>query len=112
MLNALSNLLPAVVWTITSGIVLTAGDLVLRSWLPEKWSYGFELTFLIYIIGVLCMMMSFFQQNIALATVAAVVVNAVGYLLAVYVIYGDTISVWQGVGIFLGLVAFAILELS
>lgn len=112
MFIAISNLLPAVAWTLASGFILTVGDIILRSWLPEKWSYGFELTFLIYVLGVFCMMMSFFQQNIALATVAAVIINAVGYLLAVYLIYGDTISTWQAAGIFLGLVAFAILELS
>ncbi len=85
---------------------------MLRSWLETKWKYGFEFTFLVYISGVFCMMMSFFQQNIAVATVAAVILNAVGYLLFAYFYYGDTIGTWQIAGIILGLVAFAILELK
>ena len=112
MFQTLSNFLPALVWTILSGFILTGGDIMLRSWLQTKWSHGFEFTFLVYISGVFCMMMSFFQQNIALATVAAVILNAVGYLLFAYFYYGDTIGVWQIVGIVLGLIAFTIIELK
>lgn len=112
MLIAISNLLPSAVWTIASGFVLTGGDFLLRSWLQTKWPYGFLFTFLVYVLGLLCMMMSFFQQNIAVATVAAVIINVVGYMILAHIFFGDTISLWKGIGIALGLLAFAILELA
>ena len=112
MLNSISNLLPAIVWSLTSGIILTMGDIVLRSWFQTRWQHGFEIAFLIYSLGMFFMLMSFFQQNIAVATVAAVAINAIGYILLAYMIYGDVISHGQIVGIILGLAALAILELS
>jgi hypothetical protein len=112
MFYTISNLLPAIAWSLLSGLVLTGGDIVLRMSFADKWTSGFYLTFMIYMLGIFFMMMSFFQQNIAVATVAAVIINAVGYLVVVYFLYGDTISMPQLAGIVLGLCAFAILELS
>src|SRR6185369_7356243 len=103
---------PAVGWTITSGIILTAGDLVLRQWLDTRWEGGFWLVFAIYMAGIFCMMMSFLSQNIAIATVAAIIANAVFYIVASYFIFGDTISALKIVGIVVGFVSFAILELA
>ena len=104
--------MPVILWTLTSGVFLTIGDIVLRIWLPDRWQFGFALVFSIYMLGIFCMMMSFFGQNIAIATVAAVLVNVVGYLLAAYFLFGDTISILQISGCSLGLIAIAILELA
>ena len=111
-LSWISHLIPAAVWSIMSGLVLTAGDITLRTWLESKWPHGFELTFLIYILGLLCMMMSFFQQHIALATIAAVVMNAAVYIAVASLVFDDTINGMQIAGIVLGLVAFTLLELA
>jgi hypothetical protein len=112
MFSVLSSFLPAIVWSVLSGVILTAGDVTLRFWFEAKWAHGFEVTFLLYMLGVFFMMMSFFEQNIAIATIAAIVLNAVGYLVAVYFIYGDSITLWQTVGVALGLIALAILEIA
>lgn len=110
---AISNLLPVVAWTLLGGVVLTAGDILLREWLKSHFAYGFWAAFVVYGLGVLCMMMSFLRgQHIAVATIAAVIVNAVGYILVAHVLYGDSLRVWQVVGIVLGIVAFTILELA
>ena len=112
MLNSISTFLPTVAWTVITGILLTLGDLVLREWLDTRWPLGFWVVLTIYMVGTFCMMMSFFSQNIAVATVAAVVANAVGYVVASYFIFGDTISALKIMGMFAGIVSFAILELA
>jgi hypothetical protein len=111
-LSWLSNLIPAALWSVMSGIVLTAGDINLRTWLQYKWPYGFELTILIYVLGLLCMVMSFFQQHIAVATIAAIVMNAAIYIAVASYIFHDSMSGMQIAGIVLGLAAFAVLELA
>jgi len=83
---------------------------VFRIWLAEKWYYGFALVLAIYVAGIFCMMMTFFQQNIAIATVAAILVNIVTYLLVARILYGDTLSMLQITGLALGLAAIVILE--
>lgn len=107
-----SSLLSPVVWTLLSGIAYTAGDILLRIWFEEKFTLGFPFVFVIYMTGTFCMMMSFFGQNIAIATVAAIVVNVTLYVIAAYLLYGDPIHAWQVIGLVLGLVSLAILELS
>jgi drug/metabolite transporter (DMT)-like permease len=112
MVASVALFFPGLVWTLFSGVVLTVGDIILRSWIETKWAHGFELAFLVYVFGVFCMMMSFFHQNIAVGTVAAVVLNAVLYLVAAHFFFGDTIGAWQITGIVLGIIAFAILEFA
>ena len=111
-MRALSGTLPPAYWALTSGLVLTLGDIVLRSWFETGWHYGCLTAFLIYMLGIICIMLSFFGKNIAVATVLAVISNAVMYLLISHWKWGDTISMQQGIGVALGLIAFAVLELS
>ncbi len=56
------------------------------------------------------MMLSFFEKNIALATILVVIANAMSYLIVAYAMYGDTISYRQIIGLLFGIVAFIILE--
>lgn len=110
MLAGIAEVFPSIVWTALSGTLLTIGDVVLRLWFGKDVPYGFGIAFLLYAIGLLCMMMSFFGKNIAIATVAAVIINVVTYLLFSYIFYGDTLGVWKIIGIGLGLISIAILE--
>jgi drug/metabolite transporter (DMT)-like permease len=111
-MQALSLMFPVLAWIIASGVFLTVADILFRVGLSGRWHYGFLLVFFVYMIGMFCMMMTFFQQNIAIATVAAVLVNIVAYLAAAYILYGDTLSAMQIVGVALGVTAIAVLELS
>jgi len=112
MLTVIAASLPTIVWTLLSGILWTIGDLTMRSWIETKWPYGFEVSLLICMVGVFCVMMSCFQQNIAIATLSAIVVNVIGYLIGAFLIFGDILSITQGIGIFLGLLSVSILELA
>lgn len=112
MLHAIALTLPPVVWTFACAAFLTVGDILFRTWLHSQWTAGFAVTFAFYAIGTLCMMMSFFGQGIAVATVAAVIANIVAYLLASWWLYGDAPNLMQIVGIILGFAVIAILELA
>jgi hypothetical protein len=90
MLGSIASTLPSFVWALSSGVILTIGDVILRSWFQSSTKYGFALALSTYMLGIFFMMMSFFDKNIAVATVAAVVIN----------------------GVILGICAFGILELS
>ena len=112
MLNIISALLPSMVWTLVGGIFLTVGDVFLRMWFASDLRYGFLLAFILYMTGIFCMMMSFFDKHIATATIAAVLINAILYILVSRFMYGDSVNMLQIGGIILGLVAFIILEIA
>lgn len=110
--STIASLLPTVWWTVLSGVAYTAGDILLRNWLAEPFRAGFALVLIVYMTGTACMMFSFFGQNIALATVAAIVVNVMTYLAYASLVFGDTVSAVHIAGLVLGLIAFALLELA
>lgn len=112
MVKSLAALLPALAWTGFSAFFLSTADITLRSWQKTPWPYGFTAAFLLYMIGMICMMLSFMRQNIAAASVAAVVANTSVFILASYFLYGDKITPMQGAGLLLGLVALALLEIG
>lgn len=105
-----ASLLSAPVWLSASAVLLTAGDVVFRLWQKQPFWGGFEGTFAIYMLGILCLIFSFFSENIALATTAAIILNSLGYLLAAYLLWGETVSGVQLAGIGLGLVAIGLMQ--
>lgn len=105
-----SQALSPIMWIILGSTFLTAGDISFRYYIENHWSYGFIISFGIYTIGMFLMVMSFFGQNIAVATVIAILLNISGYLALAYFLFGDTIGVREGVGLILGFVAIYLLE--
>lgn len=110
MIKIVAQTLPSLTWTIIGGILLTVGDVALRSWFETHWKFGFTASFVIYVLGMLCMMMSFFGENIAIATVVMVLLNTILYLVISYYLYGDTLHTPQMIGIALGMVAIVFLK--
>lgn len=111
MFFVFSQTLSPLFWILFSGVFLTVGDVIFRFWQQYSFWNGFLLAFSFYMVGIFCLMMSFFSENIAIATIAAVVVNTVVYLLASYFFFGDTISFLECCGVILGLTAIALIEL-
>lgn len=76
-----------------AGLLLTVGDLILRSWVgnPDVWRlYVFGVIF--YFIALNFLARSYRFENIAIASVIMEVFNMVTYLAISYWKYGDTIS--------------------
>lgn len=111
MITTISTLLPNILWIFLSGTFLTLGDIALRMWFASDLRNGFLIAFLLYVTGIFCMMMSFFEKNIAVATIAAVLVNIIIYLAVSNYLYGDTLNGWHFFGIGLGFIAIIIFEL-
>lgn len=109
-LIAVATFLPPPLWSLLCGVLLTVGDITLRAWFVTQTGPGFWLTLVVYAMGLLCMMMSCFGQNIAVAGIVAVLLNSLGYIAISYWWWGDTISAREALGIALGLVAVLVLE--
>jgi drug/metabolite transporter (DMT)-like permease len=109
-IQTISGFFPSLMWTILSGFFLTVGDLLLRSWIAHPWSYGFWVSFAVYIVSIFLAMMSFFGENIAIATLLIVMLNSITYLVATYYFYGDTIETRQIIGVFIGFCAIFLLK--
>lgn len=112
MIPLFAALLPPFGWSLLCGIFLTLGDVVLRSWFETQQGSGFCIALSIYTLGLLCMMMSCFGQNIAVAGIVAVLINSLGYLLISYLVWGDTVNAREAIGIAMGLMTILVLELK
>ena len=110
MLLSLSTLLPAAVWVVMSGLLLTVGDVLFRFGVGTHSGLLFAGAYVVYAVGVFSMTMSFFGQNIALATLAAILVNVIGITIVSLWYFGDEISLMQWAGIALGIAALFMLE--
>ncbi len=105
-----SQLLPSLSWIIISSLFLTAGDISFRYYIENHWNMGFVVSFGIYMIGIFFLTMSFFGQNIAVATVIGILFNITTYLIFAYFLFGDMISIRESIGLLLGFAAIFLLE--
>ena len=112
MIHAFSSLLPTYVWIILSSIILTVGDVLFRIYQSAALPRGFIILFLIYVVGVFCMVMSFFGENIAIATIISIIFNCIAYLIVSYLLFGDTLTPLQICGIGFGFISIGIMTLS
>jgi hypothetical protein len=110
MLQVISTFFPAVLRVLLSGVLLTTGDVVFRFGMNSHGSALFGVAYIIYAAGVFCMTMSFFGQNIAVATLAAVLVNMITIAVVSAWYFCDEISIIQWSGMGLGIIALLLLE--
>lgn len=96
-----------------AGLFLTAGDLILRSWVaePDTWRL-YVLGVVLYFIALNFLARSYRFENIAIASVIMEVFNLVTYLAISYWKFGDTLSRLEITGIILGIAAIACFELG
>lgn len=109
-IQTIASFFPSLIWTILSGLFLTVGDILLRSWIAHPWPYGFWVSFAVYVVSIFLAMMSFFGENIAIATLLIVILNTITYLIVTYYFYGDTIEPRQIIGVFVGFSAVFLLK--
>ncbi|MFZ2586792.1 MAG: hypothetical protein WAZ18_01515 [Alphaproteobacteria bacterium] len=111
MMLTLANLLPSLAWTCLSASLLTLADILFRGWQLNPWPNGFGIIYIVYAIAIFFTMMSFFGENIAVATITLIIFNSVAYMLLAYGLYGDTLTPIQLTGISLGLAAIVVMKL-
>ena len=108
----LSTFMPVLAWLTLSATLLTIGDVMFRLWAVGGWAVGFWTAFAVYMVGIFCMMLSFFGEHIAVASTICIVFNCVAYLIIAYWFFGDTISPVQLGGIGLGIAAVFLMQLG
>lgn len=105
-----SQLLPPLMWIGLSSLFFTVGDIIFRFWIQNTANLHFLGGLIFVCIGMFCLAMSFPSQNIAVATVVAILLNITLYLIAAYFIFGEMITIRESVGLLLGFAAIYILE--
>jgi len=105
------NYLPIVLLAL-GGMVLTAGDLVMKYWIKNSSPWFYVAGILIYMVGLNFLAFSFKFKNIAVASVIFVIFNVVTLLLFSWFYFKEKLSLLQIVGILLGITAIIMLELS
>ena len=109
-LMSISQLLPPIIWIGLSASFFTMGDIFFRFWYQSSSTLYFIIAFCISTTGIFFLSMSFPHQNIAVATVACILINITLYLIAAFLIFGDMITIKQSIGLLLGFAAIFILE--
>lgn len=95
------------------GVVLTAGDLVFKSWVEKGMGYSLIYFFgiALYVIGSMALVESYKHDvNIALAGIVQVVFNTVVLLLFTFFYFKEPITARQGVGLFLSVVSIYLIR--
>ncbi|CAK6692625.1 hypothetical protein WH5701_15821 [Synechococcus sp. WH 5701] len=98
------------VMLLIGGVILTIGDLAIKTWIIKENRPAFWLGMMIYMAGMAILAHAFRYRNIATASIICVVFNVITLILATRLIYGESISKQQYVGMGVGVLAIIILE--
>jgi len=105
------NHLPIILLTV-GGIIFTIGDIAMKKWVTTNRLPIFILGMLIYMIGMILMGLSFKYKNIAEASIIMVLVNIILLSLVSRFYFKEMWTVYEVIGIFLGLGVIVFLELT
>jgi multidrug transporter EmrE-like cation transporter len=106
----ISYAIPALAWIALSSVLFTVGDFIFRYWIENSLLSVFIIGFFTFSAALFCLIMSFPHENIAVASVLAILINITLYLIVAYFVYGDVISIRQSVGLLLGFASIYVLE--
>lgn len=98
--------------TITGGIVLTLGDIVMKYWIETNTKLLFLFGILIYVIGEVIMAFGFKYGNIAVVSVMMVIINVIALSVLSLVFFHEKMSLMAVAGIVLGIFSVVLLEMS
>lgn len=111
MISSIATYMPSLYWILLSGVLLTVGDISARFFLADNqkqllfWS-----AFGMYILGIWCLMMSFFGRDIAVASVMTVLVNATVLMVINARYFNEPLSFMGYVGMSCAFVSIILLE--
>lgn len=105
------NHLPIILLTL-GGVILTMGDIAMKKWVSTNRIILFIIGMLIYMVGLVLLGLSFKYKNIAEASVIMVLVNIILLSLVSRFYFKETWTVYEVIGIFMGLGVITFLELT
>lgn len=95
---------------IIAGLILTAGDIILKEWVVKSHSVFYITGILLYLISMNLLAQSYRYEDIAVASMIMVIFNVVTLTLVGYFFFHENITVYEISGITLGIVAVSLLE--
>lgn len=102
----------AIIFLILGGTIDTAGDLVMKYWVKTNRWYIFIVGLVVYLIGLVFLSLSYKAENIAVASITFVLINIITLVLVSWYYYHENLTHIQLFGIFLGLIAVAVLQMG
>lgn len=105
------NLLPIILLAL-GGIVLTAGDIVMKKWVNTHSNIFYFIGIAIWLIGLLFLAESFKFKNIAVASLIFNIFNIVTLVAVSWLYFNEKLSGLALMGIILGIIALILLEIG
>jgi multidrug transporter EmrE-like cation transporter len=102
----------AIILLLIGGIILTAGDILMKEWVVTNKYLFYFIGLAVYLIGLNFLAQSFKFKNIAVASVIFVIFNVVTLSLVSWLYFKETLSPMQIIGMALGIAAIIVLELA
>jgi multidrug transporter EmrE-like cation transporter len=93
-------------------LFLTVGDIVAKQWVKAEQPVYFIATLMLYLIGLVCLIMSFRFKNIAVASLILILLNVITLALWSWLMDGEALNRVELMGLVLGLAAVVLLEYS
>ena len=94
------------------GVILTAGDILMKKWVGSSSYLFYFLGLGTYLVGLNFLAQSFKYKNIAVASVIFVIFNVVTLSLVSWLYFKETLSPMEITGLVVGLISIVILELE
>ena len=101
-----------IILLLIGGIILTAGDILMKKWVANNNYLFYILGMLIYLVGLNFLAQSFKYKNIAVASIIFVLFNIITLSVFSWVYFKETLSIAQIIGIILGLISVIVLEVA
>ena len=103
------NLVPLLI-IFTGSIFLTIGDIIAKMWVQTDRPVYFLATLGLYILGLICLILSFRYKNIAVASLILIILNVITLALYSWRVLGEPLSPKECMGLAMGFVAILLLE--
>ncbi len=93
------------------GLILTAGDLVMKKWVITPHFYLYIIGLLIYMIGMMFLVETYKYENIAVASLIFIIFNIITLLIFSWFYFKEPLSLMKIVGLLLGIISITLLEI-
>jgi multidrug transporter EmrE-like cation transporter len=97
---------------IVGGLILTAGDVVLKKWITTSFSSYYFLGIFLYLISMNILAYAYKYEDIVVASMLMVIFNIITLTLVGYFIFKENITAYEITGIILGITALIFLEIG
>jgi multidrug transporter EmrE-like cation transporter len=95
---------------LSAGVLLTAGDILMKEWVIHHKPLWYAGGFALYIVSLVGLSFTYKYENIAVASATLVIFNIITLSLVSWLYFHEPLSIKQWVGIALGIAAVALID--